>query len=324
MIISKSNMREALKKMMERYRVSAPASNGKVTDYLELDNADDIIMDNVIPYKTPKEFYLPRCDRLVSFKDGKARANISEPEDGVVIFGVKSCDLEALGTMAKIFTEGKFKDPFFAANVENNLLIGVGCNSKKPGCFCDSLSVDLNYSDNCDLFLEDNGDDYKVLYVSEKGRLRLADFIEGIEDFVNPPAPESKGYHISMPDDVKKAFEEVDWESIAETCQGCGICTFVCPTCHCFEFRDVEQHGEACRYRYWGSCMSANFTLHASGHNPRESKTERYRQRIMHKFVYVAKNVGKVACTGCGRCVRSCPAGINMQNIVEYIADEHS
>jgi len=25
------------------------------------------------------------------------------------------------------------------------------------------------------------------------------------------------------------------WNSVAETCLSCGACTFLCPTCHCFD-----------------------------------------------------------------------------------------
>jgi len=75
----------------------------------------------------------------------------------------------------------------------------------------------------------------------------------------------------------------------------------------------VEHNNAANRYRIWDSCMYSKFTLHASGHNPRESKAERFRQRVLHKYVYVPKNTGAIACTGCGRCIRSCPAGMDIR-----------
>ncbi|MGI6669754.1 MAG: 4Fe-4S dicluster domain-containing protein [Acetivibrionales bacterium] len=114
------------------------------------------------------------------------------------------------------------------------------------------------------------------------------------------------------------------WEKVSETCLGCGTCTYICPTCHCFGFRDTAVKGEASRYRYWDSCMYPKFTLHASGHNPRPTRKERFRQRVMHKYVYIKKNFGLTACTGCGRCIRSCPAGINIRSVVKSIMQEVS
>jgi len=67
--------------------------------------------------------------------------------------------------------------------------------------------------------------------------------------------------------------------------------------------------------------MYPKFTLHASGHNPRETVKERFRQRILHKYLYVNKNFGYVACTGCGRCIRSCPTGMNIRKVVESIME---
>ena len=350
------------------YRLAAPASNGKKIDFLEVINVDvgdvdidKIIMDDCIPYKSPKEFFFPRYEKLLSFCGEKVEA--CKPERPFIIFGAKPCDLKALDTMSKIFTEGKFKDPFFTSHLENNLLIGVSCQEKKEGCFCDRLSVDMNYSDKCDLFLESIEDDYRVLYVSDKGRDKFSPFIPELTYFENLSHPTTElpseadsletpklpttscaqkpqlkpvslqvhGQTVLNTDDIcicndqplplneTKLIDQINWEAIAETCQGCGLCTFICPTCHCFDFKDVEQNNISSRYRIWDSCMYPRFTLHASGHNPRESIAERFRQRVLHKFVYVPQNIGETACTGCGRCVRSCPAGMNIWQIVELI-----
>ena len=119
-------------------------------------------------------------------------------------------------------------------------------------------------------------------------------------------------------------FDKIDWVKYTDICQGCGLCTFICPTCHCFEFKDVDENGSVCRYRNWDSCMFPKFTVHASGHNPRASIKERYRQRVLHKYSYIPKNFGYVSCTGCGRCIRSCPAGVNIRSIVEGITEDLS
>ena len=107
-------------------------------------------------------------------------------------------------------------------------------------------------------------------------------------------------------------------------CNGCGACTMVCPTCHCFDIVD-EDEGVGCgtRRRCWDTCQAGKFTLHASGHNPRADQIARYRQRITHKFAIYPIKFGEVLCTGCGRCVRTCQMGQNIGEILVAI-DEYA
>ena len=308
MIITKSKMREVLANLSAAYPIAAPAEQGRVLDFLEITDISRIIMDDRITYKSPKEFFFPRCEKLLSFRAGEAVATM--PKQGFAVFGAKPCDLDALATMTKVFTQGKFKDPFFAARLEQNLLIGVSCQEQKAGCFCEKLSVDRSISHQCDLFLEGTEDAYTVRYVSDKGRARLSAFIPHLNAFENQAPPPQTPPVLSVPKDA-------DWETMTETCQSCGLCTFICPTCHCFDFKDTEQGDTADRYRIWDSCMYPKFTLHASGHNPRTATADRYRQRILHKYEYVPQNAGAIACTGCGRCIRSCPAGLDIRRMTE-------
>ena len=66
----------------------------------------------------------------------------------------------------------------------------------------------------------------------------------------------------------------------------------------------------------WDSCMFPIFTVHTTGHNPRETKTQRVRQRFMHKLKYfVDKYQTGIMCVGCGRCVRQCPVNIDIRRV---------
>ena len=104
-----------------------------------------------------------------------------------------------------------------------------------------------------------------------------------------------------------------------EFCLGCGVCTFLCPTCHCFDILDEGDSEQGERIRIWDSCMFPLFTLHASGTNPRPGGKERMRQRIMHKFSYFLDNHDQPGCTGCGRCIRSCPVNLDIREVLEEI-----
>jgi ferredoxin len=106
------------------------------------------------------------------------------------------------------------------------------------------------------------------------------------------------------------------WEDVSFSCINCGTCTYVCPTCWCFDIQD-EVHGKTGkRMRNWDSCMFPIFTIHTTGHNPRATKLQRVRQRFMHKLKYfVDKYEADIMCVGCGRCVRQCPVNIDIRRV---------
>lgn len=120
-----------------------------------------------------------------------------------------------------------------------------------------------------------------------------------------------------LPEWLANNFDHQLWKSLALRCHGCGACAAVCSTCHCFDIVDEhDSYGQGARRRNWDSCQSAKFTLHASGHNPRQTQTERFRQRVMHKFSIYPRRFDAILCSGCGRCARICPAGMSLPEIV--------
>jgi ferredoxin len=121
---------------------------------------------------------------------------------------------------------------------------------------------------------------------------------------------------------LEKNFESDFWKEIASRCVGCGACAFICPACHCFDINDEGSADKGIRRKHWDACGFGKFTNHASGHNPRDVQPQRYRNRIMHKFKYYDEKFGQTLCTGCGRCVRACPVGIDIAAIVEEIGNK--
>lgn len=337
-IITEKTFRRFLASLAPDMRLAGPVRDGKTVEFRE-GGPEDFVFDDSVSYKSPKEFYFPQVERIITFGDDAAE---SEPEPKpVIVSGARPCDLEALRVMREVFLQGRYRDPFFERRAGRNLITGLACDAKKPGCFCDALGLDMKFSDFCDILLErapqSSGETaFKVTRLSAGGAAALAKF----PDTANvKPAPARAGGMGGARERVlgldlgrgepnghsergeREFFDLIDWEEVTAACQGCGICTYICPTCHCFEFRDVAENGVAGRYRCWDSCMFPRFTLHASGHNPRASRADRYRQRVLHKYLYVMQNTGLIACTGCGRCVRSCPVGINIRSVIESLTE---
>ena len=111
---------------------------------------------------------------------------------------------------------------------------------------------------------------------------------------------------------------------MSEACLGCGTCTFVCPTCQCFDIRDFKTNEGVVRYRCWDSCMYSDFTLMAHG-NSRTTQMQRFRQRFMHKLVYYpSQNEGLYSCVGCGRCVNKCPQRLNIVKVIKTLGGKNN
>jgi sulfhydrogenase subunit beta (sulfur reductase) len=110
------------------------------------------------------------------------------------------------------------------------------------------------------------------------------------------------------------------WDEVQFACINCSVCTFICPTCWCFDIQDETHRNKGVRLRNWDGCMFPLFTLHGSGHNPRSQKLQRVRQRFMHKLKYfVDKYDNGVACVGCGRCIQQCPVNIDIRRVFQLM-----
>lgn len=304
------------------WRVVAPVDTGGRVQFAPIAAPEQALLEDELPYMSPKEYLFPMQEPILRFDArGEATSDINAPK--TAIFNVKPCDLYALELQRRVFAEGKYPDAPYLAHRDNTVLIGQSCATPKPGCFCQERGISPEDSAYADIFLHDDGERWLADVHTPAGAALLDEFLPGLEQLPpreteTAPPPETLALH----GEEKELFETVNWQRVSETCLGCGACTYVCPACHCFAFRDVEDHDGAVRYRCWDSCMYSQFTRHASGHNPRPNLAERYRQRVLHKFLYLPQNVGLAGCSGCGRCVRSCPAGVSIRGVVRKIMEE--
>ena len=116
-------------------------------------------------------------------------------------------------------------------------------------------------------------------------------------------------------------FEDPIWDENCHACLGCGTCTYLCPTCYCFDINHEDHGGEGTQFRCWDSCMFSDYTRMAGGHNPRPSKKERLRNRYLHKLSYFKERYGQILCVGCGRCVGSCPGHLDITSFIDKAAE---
>ncbi|MFX1495163.1 MAG: 4Fe-4S dicluster domain-containing protein, partial [Promethearchaeota archaeon] len=250
-----------------------------------------------------------------------------------IIFGIRPCDAHSFVLLEDFFTFGDYQDEIFLKKRANSIVIGIGCNTPKSTCFCTSVEGHPFMKDDMDIFLVDLGEKYLVEGVSERGkelmkRMRwLTDAkkqdIKKAEE-LSKQAEESFETKLDLKDIDKildPNFEHPIWEEISEICIGCGTCSFLCPTCTCFDVIDEndQYNNKGRRIRIWDTCQFCLYTLHTSGHNPRDSCIERCRNRILHKFCYYPENYNTLGCVGCGRCIQLCPVNNDLRAIIEKI-----
>ena len=118
---------------------------------------------------------------------------------------------------------------------------------------------------------------------------------------------------------IEKKYTSELWEDEAKTCVECGACNTICPTCHCFLLYDQKNEQQMRRLRIWDSCMIKDFARVAGGANPRAKLWMRLRNRFEKKFDFFPKVANIYACTGCGRCILSCPAKIDIRKVLKRL-----
>ena len=287
--------------------------------------------------RSAKDFFFPQTENLFELKmDGKNIDVIdtrTEAED-FVVFGVRACDVRSFDILDRVFLANPV-DTYYKNRREHGVIISLACTKPAHTCFCHQMDVDAtNAGGDIQTWIAE--DTLYLEALTEKGKALLAkvDFAEDADaKAVEAQKAETKKALETLPLTMpsREIFEEKKllsifnsqkWAPLSESCLACGTCTFVCPTCQCYDIRDFDTGNGVKRFRCWDSCMYSDFTKMAHG-NPRVSQLERFRQRFMHKLVYYpANNEGIMGCVGCGRCLAKCPISMNIVKVAKSLAEE--
>jgi formate hydrogenlyase subunit 6/NADH:ubiquinone oxidoreductase subunit I len=294
-----------------------------VVNFAPVASADQIerkYANVVVPLK---KYFQPISEVLLEFEmvpggDITVRPEPLPPPDKTVIIGCRPCDAAAVGILDKVF-QWDWDDLRYRARRERTTLVSFACTDPEPTCFCTSVGGSPHGRLQSDVLVFDSDTGGALVEVhtpkGEEFAKLLGEVIRPASDGLHPqeavgPPARFNPAKVKQWLDNNFANEFLTKRSLA--CLGCGACTFLCPTCHCFDIVDEAVWNRGQRRRNWDSCSFALFTLHASGHNPRPDQFARFRQRIMHKFAYFPDRFGLAACVGCGRCVKACGVGRNL------------
>ena len=332
-----TRLTEAFDRISAAQKLYLPIEKAEQVNFDEYAPGANVRLDVTKTVKSAKDAFFPQCEDFAHFHmDGKSInvKPVAPESEPFTVFGVRACDARSFkGVLDLVFLSDPL-DPYYAARREHGTLVVLACGNPEESCFCQTFGVNPAESADGDANAWIVGDTMYLNAVTEKGEKLLAllgDLLSNADD--QPVEAEKARIHEEMAklpladlsvESLKdgammEEFNSPRWKDLSAACLGCGSCTFVCPTCQCYDIRDFNTGHGVQRYRCWDSCLYSDFTLMAHGSN-RPTQLERFRQRFMHKLVYFPmNNNGVFSCVGCGRCVEKCPIHMNIVKVIKAL-----
>ncbi len=294
------------------------------------------LTDKLNTVRSAKDLFFPQVENIVNFKVSGRTMEIVEnrdPAEPFVVFGVRACDCRSFDILDFVFLSDPV-DTFYKTRRDNGVVITLACSKPAETCFCGAFGIDAtNPAGDVTCWLDETYLYWRVN--TDKGAQlteSLSVLIDCDDSEIQPIQKSAKEILDKLPlkdldltgfesDKLMEVFNSPAWAELSESCLGCGTCTFVCPTCQCYDVQDFDNGREVRRFRCWDSCMYSDFTMMAHGTN-RPTQKERFRQRFMHKLVYYpSNNNGVFGCVGCGRCLQKCPIHMNIVKVAKTLKE---
>ena len=339
LIINQDDWVKGLEKLQDSFRILGPFKDGDFHHFKKLDRGElpDFKFQNT--RLSPKSVVYPQSEKMFDYTldpNDPDHDILKEPEKDYspqIILGIRPCDAKAFSLVKLNFDSPEYKDIYWLRRFESTAFVGLACHNPCSSCFCTSAGTGPFDPEMLDILLVEDHGRFLAQILTKKGETlaaaagwvieaergekeRILDLKSAAEEritsFISSENLKNKS--------AMEIYEEPYWEDVSFSCINCGTCTYLCPTCWCFDVQDENCGNCGIRIRNWDSCMYPLFSLHGSGHNPRGHKLQRVRQRFMHKLKYYLDKYDEgIQCVGCGRCVRYCPVNIDIRRVCELM-----
>ena len=334
--IAKENLSALFQSIAENQELYLPVEVSGQVNFKAWTQDANVSLETLKTVKSPKDAFFPQSENLYTVQREGKKLSI-EPqalkEQNFVVFGMKACDIQGVKVLDNVFLSDPI-DSFYAARREHGTIVAMACHEPEESCFCKAFGIDCaepaadvaTWMVEGELYWKAQTEKGEALTKAVESLLVEADGadaekLEAEKNAIHTIVEKLPYSNLSLEgwngDALTEKFNSPVWEELYKPCLACGTCTFVCPTCQCYDIKDYDTGHGVKRYRCWDSCMYSDFTMMAHGNN-RTSQLQRFRQRFMHKLVYYpANNNGMYSCVGCGRCVEKCPASLNIVKVIK-------
>ena len=286
--------------------------------------------------RSAKDLFFPQVENLVNFKMSGKKIEVIENRDTTApftVFGVRACDCRSFDILDRVFLEEP-ADTYYQTRRENGTVITLACSKPAETCFCSTFGIDAaDPSGDVTCWMTEDALYWRANTTKGAALTKKLTLLKDCnEEAVLAQQEKVRNIIEKLPlnsldlsgfdgEHLMDWFNSSAWAELSESCLGCGTCTFVCPTCQCYDVQDFDTGKEVKRFRCWDSCMYSDFTMMAHGTN-RPTQKARFRQRFMHKLVYFpSKNDGIYGCVGCGRCLQKCPIHMNIVKVARKLKE---
>lgn len=340
-VLKKEKFPQIWQAINQAYELYLPIEKDGRVNFAQWTEGEKVNLEALKTEISPKDVIFPQSETYLKFEsDGKKLQleSVESENREYVLFGVRPCDAVSFNLIDNVFLREPI-DRLYETRRNKGTIVSIACSEPEEYCFCSSFQIKPEEAPpGVDVAAWDLED--KILWkpVTEKGQVltqKLAQFMENAsqqdqEELINlQNAIKEKVKELPLASvdpkvikgELKEIFESKVWDELSQSCLGCGACTYICPTCHCYDIQDFAGGNCGERFRCWDSCMFSEFTLMAHG-NPRTTQKQRFRQRFMHKLVYYPNNHGSYACVGCGRCIEKCPVNMNIVKVIKRLGGE--
>ena len=334
--IDKKDWTKGIDKSRKTYQLFGPVKDENGCKIKELDKDLAPEMDYHESVMSAKSVLFPQTETLLtanldeSVEDHHIMKRAENEYTPRAVLGIRPYDARAILLVKLNFDTDEYRDPYWCDAYAATTLVGLGITHPGPFDFSTSVGSGPFGEEGLDILMADLDDHYLAKVLTPKGEAYAAvcgfdaaaddKESQALFDILQLEAEKNITSRVETDKLKDKALLDLHeapfWDDIAFACINCGTCTYVCPTCWCFDIQDEAKQKQSSRFRNWDTCMSPLFTRHATGHNPRGAKVQRVRQRFMHKLKYFLDKYDQgIMCVGCGRCVKSCPVNIDIRQV---------
>ena len=196
---------------------------------------DEALFGFVVGPHSWKQFLFPPSATVATAErtsDGWQMQTPTEPPPKYAFLGVRACEIAAIAVQDRVFLEGPYVDPIYAARRRQALIVAVNCTQAAPTCFCTSMKTGPRCQSGFDLALTELADGFTIESGSDAGQEMLDSLTRQLVS--RRQAEEAAAARQKAVDDITRRLdtegirdlllsnlEHPRWNETAERCLSC-------------------------------------------------------------------------------------------------------